>query len=989
MVRFVSWFVAICLALVAIGLMLPQTSVQAVSENDLTFTLNSDGESYHISGCSSSAGDTLEIPSTYMDKPVTGIGKNAFQGCSNLTSITIPDSITSIGDYAFSRCTGLTRITIPDGVTSIGSSAFYGCISLTDITIPDGVTSIGEFAFYGCTGLTSLTIPDGVASIGNNMFYECSNLTSITIPDSITSIGDYAFSRCTSLTRITIPDGVTSIGSNAFYGCISLTGITIPEGVTSIGSNVFHGCTSLTDIIIPDSVTSIWDYAFYECTSLTDITIPDGVINIDSHVFHGCTSLTDITIPDSITSIGDSAFYECTSLTDITIPDGVTSIGSNVFYGCTSLTDITIPDSVTYVSYRAFQYCSNLTSITILDSVTSIASNAFSDCAIKRLVVADGSKTITREMVMCQSTLQEVVIPDSVTSIGDGAFMNCSNITDVYYGGTIQQWLALGNNTPRAARIHYSCHPAEVQWETVTTEPTCTKDGYTTHTCNCGITYTTDPVDKLDHNMGEWTVIKEPACTAEGSKRRDCDRCDHFETEVINATGHDYKSVVTAPTCTAKGYTTHTCSVCSNSYADSETAAQGHSYKSVVTAPTCTTAGYTTYSCSCGDTYTSDPVDKLGHNMGSWTVVQEPTCTCNGLKQQNCSRCDYSINDGIAAEGHDHKAVVTAPTCTNNGYTTHTCSVCGNSYADSETAALGHAMGEWTVITEATPSAKGEEKQTCSRCDYAETRELEYEGNVVSVSVKDLLNPNSVWINGAECPVTRDGDTCYITLPEGKLTNMVSYSYNDDNPKDIHTQYPTGMRVWRLTQNADGTYSATYVKELDNILQYAGSSIRITGTKGIRMITPVEKAKKSALTGNGLAGYKLVEYGTALCWAKDLEGGKPMTLGNAYVKSNYAYKRGVADPIFAQTDTVVQYTNVLVGFDLDQCKHDIAMRPYIVLEDEKGEQITIYGGIVYRSIGYIAYQNRNAFQPGNASYDYVWEIIHHVYGKEYDADFRH
>ena len=260
--------------------------------------------------------------------------------------------------------------------------------------------------------------------------------------------------------------------------------------------------------------------------------------------------------------------------------------------------------------------------------------------------------------------------------------------------------------------------------------------------------------------------------------------------------------------------------------------------------------------------------------------------------------------------------------------------------------------------------------------------------HVLAISANSLLNPDSVWINGAQCTVTQDGDTCYIALPEGELTNLVSYSYNDNAPTDIHTQYPTGMQVWRLNENADGTYSATHVKELDNILQYAGSSIRITGTKGIRMITSIEKAKKSALTGGGLAGYKVVEYGTALCWAKDLEGDNPMVLGQSYVKSNYAYKRGVADPVFAQTNTVIQYTNVLVGFNLDQCKDDIAMRPYIILEDASGTQIIVYGGIVYRSIGYIAYQNRNVFAPGNASYNYVWEIIHHVYGKKYDSDYK-
>ncbi len=246
---------------------------------------------------------------------------------------------------------------------------------------------------------------------------------------------------------------------------------------------------------------------------------------------------------------------------------------------------------------------------------------------------------------------------------------------------------------------------------------------------------------------------------------------------------------------------------------------------------------------------------------------------------------------------------------------------------------------------------------------------------------------SKVFIDGKEYHVSHGSRGAYVDLSANTATSMVIYTYNVEHIYDKHKQYPTGMKVWRLTCEGD-YYTATYVPEFDNLLQYAGSSIRITGTKGIRMITAIDKSKKEALKGSGLAGYKLVEYGTALCWAKDLNGGKPMVLGQNYVKSNYAYKRDVADPVFAQTKDTIQYTNVLVGFTLDQCKDDIAMRPYIILEDKDGTRMTVYGGIIYRSIGYIAYQNRTVFKPGTGSYNYVWEIIHHVYGKTYDADYQ-
>ena len=148
--------------------------------------------------------------------------------------------VVRIGYHAFDDCTSLTSITIPEGVTSIGYYAFSACRSLTSVTIPEGVTSIERGAFQYCTSLTSVTIPEGVTSIGERTFYGCSSLTSITIPEGV--IGNYAFSGCSGLASVTILEGVTSIGGSAFKGCSSLTSITIPEGVTSIGDDAFRIC---------------------------------------------------------------------------------------------------------------------------------------------------------------------------------------------------------------------------------------------------------------------------------------------------------------------------------------------------------------------------------------------------------------------------------------------------------------------------------------------------------------------------------------------------------------------------------------------------------------------------------------------------------------------------------------------------------------------------------------------------------------------------
>ena len=252
------------------------------------------------------------------------------------TDVVIPQNfdnyiVTSIGVYAFEECTGLTSVTIPDSVKSIGYRAFNGCTKLTSVTIGNGVTSIGNYAFNGCTGLTSVTIPDSVTSIGNYAFNGCTGLTSVTIPNSVTSIGAAAFSGCSGLTSIAIPDSVTSIGDQAFYNCSKLQDIYITDigawcnisgldNLMEYGSNnknLYINNELVTSIAIPDSVTSIGNYAFNGCTGLTSVTIPDSVTSIGARVFDGCTKLTSVTIGNGVTSIGYRAFDGCIGLTSV------------------------------------------------------------------------------------------------------------------------------------------------------------------------------------------------------------------------------------------------------------------------------------------------------------------------------------------------------------------------------------------------------------------------------------------------------------------------------------------------------------------------------------------------------------------------------------------------------------------------------------------------------------------------------------------------
>ena len=282
------------------------------------------------------------------------LGDLAFNGCSGLTSLTLPSNVTSIGRYAFGGCRELTSLTIPSSVTSIGDGAFYDCRGLTSLTIPSSVTSIGESAFSFCSGLTSFAIPSSVTSMGDDAFRGCSGLTSLTIPSSVTSIGEGAFSDCSGLTNLTILSSVASIGKDTFRGCSGLTSLTISSSVIS---PAFSGCTSLTSLTITSSVTSIGSSAFSGCSGLTSLTIPSSVTSIGSSAFYGCSGLTSLTIPSSVTSIRSGAFSGCSGLTSIYVcPEKLPELGENVFEGCDAKNCTVYVPKGTYDDYRSSEF---------------------------------------------------------------------------------------------------------------------------------------------------------------------------------------------------------------------------------------------------------------------------------------------------------------------------------------------------------------------------------------------------------------------------------------------------------------------------------------------------------------------------------------------------------------------------------------------------------------------------------------------------------
>jgi hypothetical protein len=407
------------------------------------------------------------------------IGTYAFADCSLLTTADL-DGVTSIGTYGFRNCTRLSTVTFGESnsLNAILYYAFDGCSALDNIVLPDSVTIFGGnslttatsytssgYIFANCVSLTSIKIPAGLTAIGIYNFQNCTSLEEVDL-NKVTRIGTGEFIGCSKLVSIKMDD-LTAFAASAFKNCTSLETFTYPKGITSSGyANLFEGCTSLKEVVVDGNLSTktTGTSMFLNCTSLTKVTLSDEITTIATSAFEGCSSLTSITIPSAVTTISTTAFKNCSKLRTVTFNGAkVTTINANAFEGCAMLTEIDLSaqplagSGTTYTSSNgilseAFKGCTNLQTVR-LGVVNNIAGNAFEDCPDVNFVWVTGTRMdvdedndvvydkTTKTLVKYLGSATTFKVRDGITTIANYAFQGNTTLKTVDLNGVTK----LGN----------------------------------------------------------------------------------------------------------------------------------------------------------------------------------------------------------------------------------------------------------------------------------------------------------------------------------------------------------------------------------------------------------------------------------------------------------------------------------------------------------------------------------------------------------------
>lgn len=711
---------------------------------------------------------TIKLPST-----ITSIGDEAFYNCQSLTNIEGLDkcNLKSIGSAAFSNCKALENLDFSKSTfTNVPSKAFNGCSALAKITLPNTLTTIGGYAFYACYGIPQLDLSNtALTTLENYALYQMRETTKFSLPDSISSIGTHAFSVSTSngavptilpaslKDKVNYKDAATSPWLNRkvmftdenvktihFYGNGATIGDTEPMFVSE-GSKV----------TLPSCGFSKTNYIFKGWNTKADGT---------GESYKPNATLT--TIPSKLYAQWAKTSYKVNLVyTGGTIKiNGVNHTNSYTmtctFKNASTTYSLPTTSQVMRTGYKFVAWYDNeectgkiLTKITI-DNVSDMTLYA------KWRVDPNHSHKWDKGRVIKEPSCKEEGEILYTCSVCKGTKVEALAKTDNHQWG---EWTTITKPTcsTKGKEIRTCKVCSKTEERAIPTIPhtivkeadkaaTCTENGYEGReycsVCNTTIKERTI-IPATGHQWGAWRTTLAKTCTTDGKEVRVCSKCSEKEERTIPATGHTLKKEEgVVATCTKDGHEGNTvCEVCGETLKEGKVIPKlGHDWSNEN--GKCT---------RCGESHE--------HSFGEGTTIKELTCTQDGEIDYKCSKCGYIKKEITKATGHEWGEWKTtlAQTCTTDGKEERICSKCSEK-EERTLKATGHEWGEWKATLAKTCTTDGKEERTCSKCSEKEERTLKATGHKSeTVRVKAPTCKEDGYTGDEVCKV------CHETLNKG------------------------------------------------------------------------------------------------------------------------------------------------------------------------------------------------------------------------------
>lgn len=425
---------------------------------------------------------------------------------------------------------------------------------------------------------------------------------------------------------------------------------------------------------------------------------------------------------------------------------------------------------------------------------------------------------------------------------------------------------------------------------------TCEKGGMEVEKCSvCGETKETQISDPLGHDYGEWKVTKEPTCTKYGTKKRICKRCNEYEIDVIDPTGHQHTKIIDQKkaTCEEKGYSGDLyCEDCRLIIQlGHDIAATGHTWDDgeITKEPTQTATGIKTYTCkTCHKTRTETIPMLKGHHWDDGTVIKEPTCTESGEKIYHCTDedCNESYTEIIKATGHQHtklirkkeaaceeegysgdtycedcKQIIKAgktisptghinteirnkrtATCESEGYTGDTyCITCNKKLKDGQT--IPKTDHNWTIKEiPATCESDGSRTYICDTCKETKVQSIKATGHTygawITTQSATVFNPEQQKRTCGKC-----GKEEYRTNGNN-LTPTIR-----TNAASLKFKKKQSTSKFKITGLAKGDYIKSFTSSNKKLITITGNK---TGTCKIKAANKTGKTKITITLASGL-----------------------------------------------------------------------------------------------------------------------------------------